>query len=156
MVQIDFDPSLLSYYALLEHFWNSHNSNRRNYKGRQYLSLLLYHDANQLPMIQRVKKQLEALSPMTIQTEIAPFNSFTLAEERHQKYFLKRYPDAVTKLQKLYPTFEAFNNATLTARLNSFVKGWITMAALVSEIKTWQIAEAEKEKILHTMKSIRW
>lgn len=156
MVQVDFNTSLLSYQALLEHFWNSHNPNRDSYKGRQYLSLLLYQDASELAAIQSVKNKLEKQSSMAIQTEIAPFNSFTLAEERHQKYFIKRYPDAVNKLQELYPSFEIFNNATLPARLNSFVKGWVTMAELRSEIKNWPIAEAEQEKLLHTIKSIRW
>ena len=33
---------------------------------------------------------------------MSPFSRFYLAEDRHQKYYLKRFPDAMTKLGELY------------------------------------------------------
>ncbi len=117
---------------------------------------MLFHDTDQLAVIQEVKNQTKNELSEEIQTEISPFDGFTLAEERHQKYFLKRYPDAVRRLQELYPSFDSFNNATLAARLNSFVKGCVKMADLLSEIREWQIPEAEQEKLVAIVKGIRW
>ena len=42
-IQIEFDPQVISYAAVLKEFWQNHYPNRDNYKGRQYISLLHYH-----------------------------------------------------------------------------------------------------------------
>lgn len=155
-VEIDFNPAIISYGEILELFWKGHHPNRKNYKGRQYMSLLLYHDKQQKNAIEQKKTALEKELHKEIQTEVSTYRGFTLAEERHQKYFLKRYPDAIKQLTELYPSFTAFNDATLTARLNSFVRGLGTMAGIKNEISQWPVSRQEKEILLESVRRIRW
>ncbi|MCA1320650.1 peptide-methionine (S)-S-oxide reductase [Bacillus tianshenii] len=155
-LEVDFDPRIISFEEIVKHFWSSHNSSRGNYKGRQYLSLLLFHDAEQKEVIERVKESLEKSLAEKIDTEIAPYQGFTQAEERHQKYYLKRYPKAMERLISCYETHEQLVDATLVARLNSFVKGYGTLASLKEEMAGWDILVETRVKLVELMDGIRW
>jgi peptide-methionine (S)-S-oxide reductase len=155
-VEIDFDPAILSYGEVLLHFWRNHYPNRDNYKGRQYISLLRYHDEEQKAAIESVKKEMEKELGEPIETEIAPFDGFTLAEERHQKYYLKRYPKALAQLKELYPLPELLVDSTFAARLNGFVKGYGTREGLKREIAEWPINENCREMLIRTLFHMKW
>lgn len=153
-LEIDFNPTIITFEDILRYFWQNHNPNRGEYRGRQYLSIVLYHDQKQKESIHKVKKELKFKEE--IQTEITPYTGFTLAEERHQKYYLKRYRNAIEQLNFLYPTAHSFMNSTLVARLNGFVKGFGTMAGLKEEINVWDINEDSRQKLLDVINRIRW
>lgn len=155
-IEIDFNPDIITFEEILHFFWKNHNSNRGSYRGRQYLSILLYHDEKQKESIFKVKKELEEMRQEEIQTEIAPYVEFTLAEERHQKYYLKRYPNAIEQLHSLYPSTQMIVDSRLAARLNGFVKGYGTLAGLKEEIMGWDINEDSMSKLLDVINSIRW
>ncbi|PSL34383.1 peptide-methionine (S)-S-oxide reductase [Planomicrobium soli] len=155
-VEVDFDPAILSYEDMLLHFWRNHYPNRDNYKGRQYISLLRYHNSRQKAAIDKIKKQMEKELGETIETDIAPFTSFTLAEERHQKYYLKRYPKALDQLEDLYPTANLLVNSTFAARLNGFVKGYGTREELKEEIAGWPIDEQHRQFLIEVLFRIKW
>jgi peptide-methionine (S)-S-oxide reductase len=155
-IEIDFDPQIIGFDEIVKHFWSSHNPYRGTYKGRQYLSILLFHDAEQKEMIERVKEGLEKSLAEKIDTEIASYQGFTLAEERHQKYYLKRYPKAMERLMSYYETHQQMVDATLVARINSFVKGYGTLAALKAEMAGWNIPGETKEKLVELINGIRW
>ncbi|WP_417899744.1 peptide-methionine (S)-S-oxide reductase MsrA [Bacillus sp. CSS-39] len=155
-LEIDFDPEVIGFEDIVQHFWSSHNPNRGNYKGRQYLSILLFHDAEQKEMIERVKDSLEKSMEDKIETEIASYRGFTLAEERHQKYYLKRYPKAMDRLMSYYGTHEQLVNATLVARLNSFVKGYGTLADLKEEMAGWNLSGEARGELVELIDGIRW
>ncbi len=153
-LQIDFDPTQVTFEVIVRQFWNSHNSNRGNYKGRQYLSIFLYHDIYQKEALEKMKQEIQDTNSASIGTEIAPFDQFTLAEERHQKYYLKRYSSATQKLREHFLTEEAFTNATLVARLNSFVKGYGTLTSLKQEIMHWPFEDTDK--LVSLVNKLKW
>jgi peptide-methionine (S)-S-oxide reductase len=155
-VEIDFDPNLVAYADILKCFWQNHYPNRDQYKGRQYISLLRYHDEQQKETIETVKKEMEAALGENIETEIAPFTTFTLAEERHQKYYLKRYPKALEQLKDFFPEPELLVDSTFAARLNGFVKGYGTRDGLKQEIAGWPIEEENCQKLLAALLSMKW
>lgn len=153
-LQIDYDPTLITFEEITRHFWSSHNSNRGNYKGRQYLSIFLYQDIDQKDAIKKIKTEIQTKNSQIIGTEIAPLDHFTIAEERHQKYYLKRYSNATQKLREHFLTEVAFTNATLVARLNSFVKGYGTLSSLKEEIMQWDREEAGK--VISLVDTLKW
>ena len=155
-VEVDFDPRQVTYEELLNVFWNNHYPNRDAYKGRQYLSLLRYRSEEQQRDIERVKKEMEAALGEVIETEIAPFESFTLAEPRHQKYYLKRYPKALEQLEVLYPFLETLVDSTFAARLNGFVKGFGTRQELIVEVKEWPITSDAKQLVIEKLQTMKW
>lgn len=155
-VQIEFDPLTISYEDVVREFWQNHYPNRDNYKGRQYISLLHYHTQQQRQTIEAIQKQMEAKLGEPIETEISPFSEFTPAEERHQKYYLKRYPKALEQLSELFPDKELLVDSTFAARLNGFVKGYGTKNSVCQEIAQWEIGEVEKTFLTDLFMKMKW
>lgn len=95
VVQVRFDPSLISYEALLKVFWENHNPTTLNRQGpdfgTQYRSVIFTHSDVQRELATASKIVLETSGKwkQPIVTEIVPAQTFYRAEEYHQKYLLK-------------------------------------------------------------------
>lgn len=156
-VEIDFSPDIIRIEELLEVFWEHHNPvNINDYKGRQYRSLVLYRDEKQWDAIQRVIRQRKEQGKGEPQTEAAPYSGFYLAEDRHQKYYLKRYPDAMEKLSALYRDEKELVNSTLAARLNGLAKGYTNLERIRNEIARWPASLEERTRMIDLIRQIRW
>jgi len=99
VVQIAFDPDVVSYTDLLRVFLTVHDPTTLNRQGNdvgtQYRSAILYHSSQQKADAERVIRKIEAddVWHADVVTEVAPFREFYRAEEYHQDYFRKN-PDA--------------------------------------------------------------
>ena len=155
-VEVDFDPNILKYENILKYFWRNHYPNRDNYKGRQYISLLRYHNKQQKEKVENIKKEMEQELGEPIETEIGPYTNFTVAEERHQKYYLKRYPRALEQLEPLYPDLGLLVDSAFAARLNGFVKGYGNRTDLRQEIAGWRIKEDFREMLVEQLMQMKW
>lgn len=93
VTRIVFDPAVVSFEALLEIFWNTHDPttlNRQgNDEGPQYRSVIFYHDETQKKVAEAYKAQLEAskVFKSRIVTEISPLSNYYPAEDYHQNYY---------------------------------------------------------------------
>ncbi|MFS0836465.1 peptide-methionine (S)-S-oxide reductase MsrA [Paenibacillus sp. 1P03SA] len=158
-VELDFDPAVITFEDILDVFWDHHNPmNINGYKGRQYLSLILYHNAEQREAVQTVisRRKKQGSSRAETETEVALYSVFYPAEERHQKYYLKRFPDALDKLGTLYPSHRELVSSTLAARLNGLAKGYTSLERVAGEIREWPMEAAARQKVLDLIRQIRW
>ncbi|MFC5652700.1 peptide-methionine (S)-S-oxide reductase MsrA [Paenibacillus solisilvae] len=156
-VQIEFDPAIIPFEDILHVFWNNHNPlNINDYKGRQYRSLLLAHDQKQQDSIQHVLELRKEQGKGVPETEIAPYKDFHPAEDHHQKYYLKRFPDAMEKLSTLYPAQDDLIDSTLAARLNGLAKGFTNLERINNEIHQWPLSLNEQDSMINLIKHIRW
>ncbi len=95
VVQVTYDPSIVSYEELLEVFWNIHNPTTLNRQGwdigTQYRSVVFYHSEEQKERALKLKEKLEKSGryKKPIVTEITPASEFYKAEEYHQRYYEK-------------------------------------------------------------------
>jgi peptide-methionine (S)-S-oxide reductase len=95
VVQLTYDPTIVSYEELLNVFWNNHNPTTRNRQGEdvgtQYRSAIFYHTNEQKVSAELSKEQLKQLGQFNkpIVTEITAASSFYRAEEYHQNYIEK-------------------------------------------------------------------
>lgn len=95
VVHLTFDPSTVSYEALLKLFWENHNPTTLNRQGpdfgTQYRSVIFTYSDAQRVQAEASKAALEASKKWRdpIVTEIVPALPFYRAEEYHQKYLLK-------------------------------------------------------------------
>jgi methionine-S-sulfoxide reductase len=93
VVQVTFNPTLISYSDVLEIFWNTHDPTTLNKQGAdegtQYRSVVYYHTEEQKKIAEDYKAQLNqsGVFKRPIVTEISPFTVFYPAEEYHQNYF---------------------------------------------------------------------
>jgi len=95
-VEVEFDPSQVSYEQLLSVFWQSHDPTTLNRQGpdvgTQYRSAIFFHDAAQEAAARASKSALEKSGSFKrpIVTEITPASDFYRAEDYHQQYFEKQ------------------------------------------------------------------
>jgi peptide-methionine (S)-S-oxide reductase len=93
VVQVEYEPSQITYEALLDAFWSCHNPTTLNQQGldigSQYRSVIFYFTEEQkiIANSSKIKLQKEKYEPIV--TEILPATEFYRAEEYHQKYFEK-------------------------------------------------------------------
>jgi peptide-methionine (S)-S-oxide reductase len=157
MLEIEFDPNVISYSDILQEFWKNHDAGKdRYYKGRQYISILLIHDETQLEVAHKMKKIWEEKLNTPIQTEFQTYNRFYVAEDYHQKYYLKRFKNAAEFLLNQFSNHKEFNDSTIAARLNGIAKGNGTIAALREEIENWELDNNAKVDIFNLLDQIKW
>jgi peptide-methionine (S)-S-oxide reductase len=96
-LEITFDPDIISYEKLLEHFWQMHNPTERSWRlpvGSQYRAEIFCESDDHLERARRSKAQLEKSLGQKVTTEITPLTKFWHAEDYHQKYYAKRQAGA--------------------------------------------------------------
>jgi peptide-methionine (S)-S-oxide reductase len=94
VVEVTYDPDVVSYEQLLEVFWRKHDPTQLNRQGwdigDQYRSVIFVHDAEQEQTAMRAKTAEQANWKAPIVTQIEPAETFYEAEDYHQQYLEKR------------------------------------------------------------------
>lgn len=95
VVQVTFDPAVISYADILRVFFTIHDPTTLNRQGAdvgtQYRSIILYHDEAQQQTAVEVMNEIAAqrIWPNPLVTELAPLEVFYPAEDYHQDYFAR-------------------------------------------------------------------
>lgn len=120
MFQVDFDAAKLSYEDLLRQIW----ANRRGgpSSSRQYMEAVFCMDAGQEATARR----------LGIRAPVISGARFYLAEDYHQKYYLRHDRALIAELADYTP--RALVESTVAARLNGYVAGRGTLAQLHDEL----------------------
>ncbi len=93
VIQLTYDPQVVSFAELLEVFWQTHDPTTLNRQGAdvgtQYRSAIFYHTPEQRALAEKYKKELDAAGAFNspIVTEIVPASKFYKAEDYHQNYY---------------------------------------------------------------------
>jgi peptide-methionine (S)-S-oxide reductase len=91
VIQLKFDPSVISYDKVLEIFWEAHDPTTLNQQGAdhgtQYRSIILYSDEAQKKAAEASKAKAAKRFKNPIVTEIVPLKAFYSAEDYHQNYY---------------------------------------------------------------------
>ncbi len=93
VVQITFDPQVVSFREILEVFFATHDPTTLNRQGAdvgtQYRSAVFYHSSEQKKVAEELIAELNAAGiwGRPIVTEVKPFATFYPAEDYHQRYF---------------------------------------------------------------------
>ena len=91
VIQVEYDPKLISYEKILETFWDAHDPttlNRQgNDSGTQYRSIILYSSPAQKAAAEKSKAEAQKHFKSPITTEIVPLTKFYKAEGYHQDYY---------------------------------------------------------------------
>lgn len=119
VIQITYDPKVISFKELLKVFFTVHDPTTLNQQGAdvgtQYRSIILYHNSEQRTIAEQTIKEVESAQiwDSPIVTQLKPFEAFYRAESYHQEYFKQnpRQPYCqiviVPKLMKLRQHYNA-------------------------------------------------
>ncbi len=139
-VQMDYDPTRISYKQLLDIFWASHQPTSRNW-SRQYMNVIFFHDDRQHKLALASKTKMEQEMGRKVKTGVLPVRSFTMAEDYHQKYILKGHRVLKEEVARIYPKHSDFVASTAAARLNGYVDGQGSNEQLQREIDQLGLGE---------------
>ena len=114
VIQIDYNPIVISYEKLLDVFWKSHDPTTLNRQeadiGTQYRSVLFYHNDKQRKIAEKSMKRADQpgmyINPII--TEIIPMGIFYPAEDYHQDYY-RLNPDAPYCQMVIKPKLDKLN-----------------------------------------------
>jgi methionine-S-sulfoxide reductase len=118
VVQVTFDPQVLSYNDLLTVFFSIHDPTTLNRQGAdagtQYRSAIFYHDEAQKETAEQVIRKIEdaGIWDHPIVTEVTPFEKFYLAEDYHQEYFA-------------HNSFQPYCRAVIAPKVSKFRKQYV-------------------------------
>ena len=117
VVQVTFDPHIISFREILQIFFTAHDPTTLNRQGadvgNQYRSVIFYHNEKQKEVAEQTIAELNAAKVWDdpIVTQVESFKNFYKAEDYHRKYF-DRHPEAaycriiiapkIAKLRKKY------------------------------------------------------
>lgn len=115
VVQVTFDPNVISYKDILVIFMSTHDPTTLNRQGgdhgTQYRSVIFYHDDSQKEFAEVVLKEVSTYFDDPIVTEISPLDIFYKAEDYHQDYYVNNQDQGycnfviapkISKLRKQY------------------------------------------------------
>ncbi len=117
VVQVTFDPTMLSYREVLQAFFTVHDPTTLNRQGAdsgtQYRSVIFTHSSEQETVARALIDDLtkEEVWDNPIVTEVSAFTAFYVAEEYHQRYY-ERNP------------YQGYCQAIIRPKLAKFRKAW--------------------------------
>ena len=120
VVQVHFDPNVVSYRDLLNVFFAIHDPTTLNRQGAdtgtQYRSAIFYHDDEQKRIAEELIKDLNAQNiwDRPIVTEVTKLDKFYMAEDYHQEYFARN-------------PYQPYCMAVVSPKVSKFRKHFIEM-----------------------------
>ena len=97
VVQVEFDPAVISFADLLRVFFTIHDPTTKDRQGNdvgpQYRSIILHHSAEQEATARQVMREAVEIWQRPIVTELVPFTRYWPGEAEHQDYF-RRTPSS--------------------------------------------------------------
>jgi peptide-methionine (S)-S-oxide reductase len=132
-LQVDFDPSRISFEELLELFWRAHDPTHLSL-WTQYKTVLFFDSPDQERAAAASRDRLEAALGRPVRTEILPLAAFYQAEDYHQKYRLRHVRELMDEFRAMYPAEADFIRSTAAARVNGYLDGQGTLPQLEREL----------------------
>jgi peptide-methionine (S)-S-oxide reductase len=151
-VEVEYDPAIVSYEQLLAAFWNGQDATYPPY-DTQYRSAIFYTSDQQQKLAREALQQEEARTGKKIYTDIEPYTSFYVAEDYHQKYYLKLRTELANELEAIYPKPADFADSTAVARLNGYAGGYGDEEALKKNINGFGLSESGQKALIRIAES---
>ncbi len=148
-IQIDFDPTKITFEQLLTAFWELHNPCQSSF-SRQYMCAVFHHNQQQRAVAIKTRDQLATQLERAIETKILPVTKFYLAEDYHQKYQLRSAKELLKEFQAVYPDLASLLSSTAVTRVNCYLGGHGKLSQLKTEIDLFGLSDHGKQQLLES------
>lgn len=139
-VEIDYDPSIISYDHLLTEFFASHNAAARSF-STQYRSAVFYRSNAEWSSAESALQLAQSGHGTRLHTSIEPMLRFWMAEEYHQKFRLRGRKEIFAELLLHFTDDRALVDSTSAARLNGWLEGRFDPEQLERELPLTGLSE---------------
>jgi peptide methionine sulfoxide reductase MsrA len=145
-LRIDYDPSLITFNKILDIFWEGHDPKVRCKK--QYQSTIFYHDQEQKDIAINSMKNYELEHGIIVSTVIQKIGCFHLAENYHQKFYLRHDKSL---MEELNLNDERIMNDPIATRFNCYVSGNGNRDQFLKDAKELNLSERLTNKLLKNL-----
>jgi peptide-methionine (S)-S-oxide reductase len=149
---VDFDPAVVSYEQLLAAFWSGDDHTVPAY-SEQYRYAVFFTSERQRRLAEVSKTEMETRLGSIVHTSIESFTGFHVAEDYHQKYYLRQIPELAGGLYAAYPDPAAFRDSTAAAKLNGYAGGYGDSAALARDLDRFGLSGPGRKALLDIVAS---
>lgn len=154
-IRVAFNSSIISYDTLVDRFFEFHNPFKTRLR-RQYASMIFPHNCNQHDTATHLKLAFEKQKRCKCTTEIQmwPIDSFTNAEDYHQKYLLRQNKQILEFLAdrfRLQSNSSEFVSSLLTTKLNGYFVGSMSVEDLRCDLNLLNLSDADQSALLELL-----
>ena len=103
-------------------------------------------------MAEKTRDMIKATKKIKVHTEIMPSSRFYVAEAYHQKYGLRANSGFMKEFRSIYPSDEALMNSTAAARVNGYLSGFGSSAAVLQEIGSFGLSPEAQARLLELVR----
>lgn len=145
---MDYDPSVISYEQLLEMFWNAHSPTWPSW-SIQYMSAIFYHNENQKLLAEKSMEERSTKLGKPLYTKILPYKIFHLAEDYHQKYYLRKFlgPIGSSNMLNIQSEQELIDSPIAT-KLNGYAARKADKQVILNYINGLSISDTQKKDFI--------
>ena len=151
-LQVEYDPSRITYEELLDAFWSGHYPGQR-IGSRQYMAAAFTHGGEQQRLAEESRERIAEEKNIEVTTEVIPAGIFTPAEGYHQKYYLRRQKNILDEYRETYGAPLDLIRSTAAARLNGYYGGYGTEEDLEGEINSLGLSPKGKISLRELVQS---
>lgn len=112
------------------------------------MSAIFYANAAQKMLALQTRDREQAHRGDPIVTEILPLGVFTVAEDYHQKYYLRQEGSLMKEFRAMYPDAVDFMNSSAAARVNAYASGQGDAASLRKELHQLGLSADARQTLL--------
>jgi peptide-methionine (S)-S-oxide reductase len=145
-LQLDYDPTQISYQELLDVFWDEHDATRC-VRSTQYKPVVFTHDEEQERLALESRDRHAARLGRTVFTEVEPYRRFWVGEDYHQKFWLQN-SGVLGDLSAHYPNFADLRDSTAAARVNGYLGRHATRAEVEQALPSLGLSAAGQREVL--------
>lgn len=154
VVEIDYDPQVISYGDLIDVFFASHNETLRPYDQR-VKSLIFYRNDDEHKIAREKLNAIRNATPEedSVYTELKAFDVFYLAEPEHQNRSLKLEVSLYDELKQIFGSEDNMLLSILVSKLNGYIYGYGEQEGALELLEGSGLSEASKERVLDVINS---
>jgi peptide-methionine (S)-S-oxide reductase len=153
-VWIEFDPAIITYEQLLKEFWEAHNPEDQS-PSRQYRNMVHFQTETQRAAAEASRTAIEERSGVPVATDIVPATRFYVAEDYHQKYYLRSDRRWSVAVAHVYDSADGLRDSTLAARLNGCLAGYCTRDQLRQEQASYGLTDEGNQALERLVRTTR-
>ncbi len=150
-IEIDYDPTVITYEGLLDVFWASHSPIHPAH-SRQYMSAIFARDERQEAVAKASRDRVSSSLGTQVHTPVLRLERFYPAEDYHQKHRLRGDRVIMREFAEMYPDPEHFRDSTAAARVNGMLDGCGGQLDLENLLSRLGLSD---EAILHLAERVR-
>jgi hypothetical protein len=118
------------------------------------MAAVFYHNEEQKQLAIKSREREAERLKIKIYTDVLPAAEFYLAEDYHQKYYLRQVRELAREYTSIYPVLKDFIASTAVSRANGYVGGYGTLQNFQKEANSLGLSPAGSKRLLEMVQAL--